>query len=100
MMRSLMFIRAHPDEAADIGMRRLKFKNATRSMVVTAVKRFSNALPDGVPGLPSEEGIKTVLEYDVRVPMKLAGPVPREKVMDFQFVKEVTAELESKSVSK
>jgi ABC-type nitrate/sulfonate/bicarbonate transport system substrate-binding protein len=100
MMRSLMFIRANPAEAADIAMRRFQSKNATRSMVVTAVKRFSNALPDGVPGLPSEEGIKTVLEYDVRLPMNLADPVPRDKVMDFQFVKEVKAELESKSGSK
>jgi len=30
----------------------------------------------------------------------LADPVPRDKVMDFQFVKEVKAELESKSGSK
>jgi ABC-type nitrate/sulfonate/bicarbonate transport system substrate-binding protein len=100
MIRSLIFIRANPEESADIAMRSLKFKNATRNMVVTAVKRFSNALPDGVPGLPSEEGIKTVLEYDVRVPMKLPDPVPQDKVMDFKLVKEVTAELDAKSGSK
>ncbi|MGH7928348.1 MAG: ABC transporter substrate-binding protein, partial [Candidatus Binatia bacterium] len=66
MMRSLMFIRGNPEEAADIAMRRLSFRNVTRSMVVTAVKLFSDALPEGVPGLPSEVGIKTVLVYDVR----------------------------------
>jgi NitT/TauT family transport system substrate-binding protein len=100
MMRSLMFIRANPDESADIAMRSLKFKNATRNMVVTAVKRFVNALPDGVPGLPSEEGIKTVLEFDVRVPMQLANPVPQDRVMDFRWVQEVKAELEAKSGGK
>jgi NitT/TauT family transport system substrate-binding protein len=100
MMRSLMFIRDNPEEAADVGLRRLRFKDATRSMVVEAVRRFNNALPDGVPGLPSEEGIKNVLEYDVRAPMQLAKPVAREKVLDFRFVREVKRELEAKSGSR
>jgi len=100
MMRSLMFIRANPEESAEIAMRRLQLKNTTHDMVVAAVKRFSNALPEGVPGLPSEEGIKTVLEYDVRLPMKLANPAPRDKLMDFRWVAEVRAELEAKRGSK
>lgn len=100
MMRSLMFIRANLEEAADVGMRRLQLRNATRGMVVTAVRRFSDALPDGVPGLPTEQGIKTVLEYDVRIPMKLADPVPQQRVMDFRWVKEVKKELEGRSGSR
>jgi len=100
MMRSLMFIRANPEEAADVGMRRLQLRNATRGMVVTAVRRFSDALPDGVPGLPTEQGIKTVLEYDVRIPMKLSEPVPQQRVMDFRWVKEVKKELEGRSGSR
>ena len=62
------------------------FENRGRSMVAAAVTRFTNALPDGVPGLPSAEEIKPVFEFDFRVPMKFADPVPPENVMDFRWV--------------
>jgi len=55
-------------------------------VVAAATKRFSGALP-GVPGLPSEDGIKAVLEYDVRAPMKLADPAAADKMMGFSLSK-------------
>lgn len=96
MIRALMFIRERPEEAADVGTKRLQLKNITRPMVIDAVQRFNKALPEGVPGLPSREGIKNVLEYDVKIPMKIRDEITPEKVLNLKLASEVKAELESK----
>ncbi|MGH7793656.1 MAG: ABC transporter substrate-binding protein [Candidatus Binatia bacterium] len=96
VIRGLMFLRAQPDEAADVAMKRLRLRNVTKPMLVQAIKGYARALPQGVPGLPSNEGIKNILEYEIRLPMKLDAPLTAEKFLDLRWVAEVKKEIEPK----
>jgi NitT/TauT family transport system substrate-binding protein len=96
MARSLMFIRERPEEAADIALKKLPMGNMSRPLVVEGIRRFAKALPEGVPGLPSAQGIKNVIEFDVKAPLKLKEDVPPEKVMNLKLMREVAEELVSK----
>ena len=96
MARSLMFIRERPEEAADIALKKLPMGNMSRPLVVEGIRRFAKALPEGVPGLPSAQGIKNVIEFDVKAPLKLKEEVLPEKVMNLKLMREVAEELTSK----
>jgi ABC-type nitrate/sulfonate/bicarbonate transport system substrate-binding protein len=96
MMRALMFIREKPDEAAEIARRKLPLLAMTQPMLLEAIRRFTRALPDGVPGLPSQQGIKNLIEFDVKAPLKIKEDIPVDKVMNLMLVKEVKEELERK----
>ena len=96
MARSLMFIRERPEEAADIALKKLPMGNMSRPLVVEGIRRFAKALPEGVPGLPSAQGIKNVIEFDVKAPLKLKEEVAPEKVMNLRLMREVAEELTSK----
>jgi len=96
MARALMFIRERPEVAADIALKKLPMGNMNRSLVIEGIRRFAKALPEGVPGLPSAQGIKNVIEYDVKAPLKTKEEVPVEKVMSLRLMREVKEELESK----
>jgi ABC-type nitrate/sulfonate/bicarbonate transport system substrate-binding protein len=97
MARSLMFIRERPEEAADIAMKKIPMSNSvTRPMVIEGIRRFARAIPEGVPGLPSPQGIKTLMEWDVKAPLKIKEDVLPEKVMHLKLMREVKEELESK----
>jgi hypothetical protein len=65
-------------------------------MLVEAIKGYARALPPGVPGLPSTEGIKNILEYEIRLPMKLDAPLNAERFLDLRWVAEVKKEIEQK----
>ncbi len=96
MMRSLMFIREKPEEAADIALKKLPLGNLTRPMLVEGVRLFVKALPDGIPGLPSAQGLKNVIEFDVKAPLKIKEDVAPEKFLNLRLVTEVKDELEKK----
>ena len=100
MVRSLMFLRERPEEATEVAMKRLRLRNITKPMLTDAIRSYVRAFPQGVPGMPSPEGIKSILEYEVRLPMKMEESVSPEKFLDLRWVEEVKKELEQKSASK
>ena len=94
-MRGLMFVRDRPEEAVDFGMKKLQLGRATRAMVLEGTKNYARALPQGVPGLPTAEGIKNFLEYDIKIPMQIKEDIPPERLLHLQLVEEVKKELEA-----
>jgi ABC-type nitrate/sulfonate/bicarbonate transport system substrate-binding protein len=100
MVRALMFLRERPEEAVDIGIKKLQLGNVNRSMLLDGIKRYVQALPEGIPGLPSPEGVKNILEYEVRIPMQIEGPFPAEKLLHLKLVEEVKREMEMKGARK
>jgi NitT/TauT family transport system substrate-binding protein len=99
MSRALMFIRDKPEEAADIAMKKIPMGNVSRPLVIEGIRRFAKAMPDGVPGLPSSEGIKNVMEFDVKLPLKIKEDVAPEKVMSLKLMREVKEELEKQPLT-
>jgi len=96
MVRALMFIRDRPEEAAEIAMKTIPMGNMSRPLVIEGIRRFAKSLPDGVPGLPTPQGIKNLMEYDVKAPLKIKEDIAPEKVMNLKLMREVKEELESK----
>jgi ABC-type nitrate/sulfonate/bicarbonate transport system substrate-binding protein len=94
-IRGLMFVRERPEEAVDLGIKKLQLGNATKAMLVEATKNYLRALPPGVPGLPTSEGTKNFLEYDIKVPLQIKEDIPPERLLSLQLVEEVKKELEA-----
>jgi ABC-type nitrate/sulfonate/bicarbonate transport system substrate-binding protein len=97
MVKSLLFVRDRPDDVADIAMRRLRIKNITKPELVEAIRSYVRAFPQGIPGSPSAEGVKNILEYELRIPMKLDKPLAANNFFELRWVDEVRKEFESKS---
>ena len=100
MVRALMFVRDYHEDAAEVALRRLRIGNVSRPALIEAIKRYSRALSSGVPGVPSAEGLRNAIEYEIKLPLKIAGELPLEKVMNLKFIQQVKAELESKPAAK
>ncbi|MGH7929904.1 MAG: hypothetical protein ACREQV_19145, partial [Candidatus Binatia bacterium] len=94
-LRGLMFVREKPEESVDLGIKKLQLGNATRSMIVEGVKNYIRALSPGVPGLPTADGIKNFLEYDIRIPLQIKDDIAPERLLHLKLVEEVKHELEA-----
>jgi ABC-type nitrate/sulfonate/bicarbonate transport system substrate-binding protein len=94
-IRALMFVRDRPEEAVDLGMKKLQLGRASKAMIVEGTKNYVRALPQGVPGLPAAEGIKNFLEYDIKIPLGFKEDIAPERLLHLQLVKEVKEELEA-----
>jgi ABC-type nitrate/sulfonate/bicarbonate transport system substrate-binding protein len=94
-IRGLMFVRDRPEEAVELGMKKLQLGRASKAMIVEGTKNYVRALPQGVPGMPSPEGIKNFLEYDIKIPLGIKEDIPPERLLHLQLVKEVKEELEA-----
>ncbi|MEO6163686.1 MAG: ABC transporter substrate-binding protein [Candidatus Binatia bacterium] len=99
MTRSLMFIRERPEEAADIALRRLRIRNLTKPMLTEAIRSYVRAFPQGVPGVPSPEGVKNILEHELRIPLKLDKPLAAENFFELRWAEEVRREIEAKGAN-
>lgn len=97
MIKALMFLRERPEEAADIAMKKIPFGKITKPMLADAINAWTRALPAGVPGVPSADGLRNILEYDIRLPLKIDGPVAAEKFFDLRWAAEAKKELELKA---
>lgn len=95
MARALIFIRDRAEESADIAMKKIPMGNMTRPLVIEGIRRFAKSLPDGVPGLPTAQGIKNLIEFDIKAPLKIKENIDPDKVMNFKLMREVKEELES-----
>jgi NitT/TauT family transport system substrate-binding protein len=96
MVSALMFVRDRPEEAAEIGIKRLRVGNITKAALLNGIKLYNRALPAGVPGVPSSEGIKNFMEYEIRRPLKIDRQITPETLMNLKLLEQVKAELESK----
>ena len=94
-IRGLMFVRERPEEAVDLGIKKLQLGSATKSMLVEATKNYLRALAPGVPGLPTPQGIKNFLEYDIKIPLQIKEDIPAERLLSLQLVEEMKKELEA-----
>jgi hypothetical protein len=68
-------------------------------MLTEAIRSYVRAFPPGVPGTPSAEGVKNILEYELRLPMKIDKPLVADNFFDLRWVEEVRKEFEAKGVS-
>jgi NitT/TauT family transport system substrate-binding protein len=95
VIRGLMVVRERPEESVDLGIKKLQLGNATRAMILEGTRNYVRALGQGVPGLPSPEGIKNFLEYDIKIPMQIKEEIPPERLLSLQFVEEVKKQIEA-----
>jgi ABC-type nitrate/sulfonate/bicarbonate transport system substrate-binding protein len=100
MIRSLMFIRERPEEAAEVGLKKLRLRSLTKPMLTDAIKSYTRAFPQGIPGSVSSDGVKNILEYEIRLPMKIEKPLSAESLLDLRWVEEVRKDLELQGINK
>src|SRR4029077_6963550 len=53
MVKSLIFLREQPEDAAEIAAKKLRLRNITRPILIDVIKSYVRAFPQGVPGMPS-----------------------------------------------
>ena len=69
---------------ADIALKRLRIGNVAKAALIDGIKRYNRAVPAGIPGVPSAEGLKNVIEYEIKIPLKIDGELAQDKVYEFE----------------
>jgi hypothetical protein len=77
----------------------LRIKNITKPMLTEAIRSYVRAFPQGIPGVPSAEGVKSILEHELRIPLKLDKPLAAENFFELRWAEEVRRELEAKGAN-
>ena len=92
MVKALMFIRDRPEEAADIALKKVAMTNISRASMA-----FGDLPARSLKAFPafSPEGIKNVIEFEVKTPLKMKEDVLR-KGLSLRLMREVKEELEAK----
>lgn len=100
MVNALIFIRDRPDDAAEVALKRLRIGNVAKPALVDGIKRYNRAISAAIPGLPSAEGIKNVIEHEIKIPLKIDGDLAPDKVLNLKPIQEVIAEFASRKTSR
>jgi len=94
-IRGLMFVRDRPEDAVDLGIKRVQLGKATRPMIIEGLRNYARALPQGTPGVPTPDGIRNFLEYDIKIPLQITEDILPERLLHLQLAEEVKKELEA-----
>ena len=52
--------------------------------VTEAIKSYTRAFPPGIPGVPSSEGVRSILENELRIPLKPDKSLAAENFFDLR----------------
>ena len=58
-------------------------------------ENYLRALSPGVRSLPTSEGVKNFLEYDIKIPLQIKEEISPERLLSLQLVEEVKKDLEN-----
>ena len=95
-IRGLMFVRDRPEEAVDLGMKKLQLGKASKAMIFEGTKNYVRALPQGVPGHADRpKGSRIFSNTTLRSRCGIKEDIPPERLLHLQLVKEVKEELEA-----
>ncbi len=69
--------------------------------LIDGIKRYNRALSKRNPGCAQcRKGRTNVIEYEIKLPLKIDGELAQDKVLNLKLIQQVKAELESKKVSR
>ncbi len=70
---------------AEVGIKRLRVGNMTKAaMVESNIKRYNRAVVPASRGTPFCEGIRNVIEYEVKLPLKIEREVSQESLWNLK----------------
>ena len=70
MTRSLLSCATGPKTPPTSRCAACALRNITKPMLVEAIRSYARAFPPGIPGVPSAEGVKSILENELRIPLE------------------------------
>ena len=71
-------------------------KSSYVGLAITGIDCRVRRNKPGIPGVPSAQGLKNVIEFDVKAPLKIKEDVAPEKFLALKLAAEVKEELERK----
>lgn len=92
MVKGLMITRDRPAEAVEVAMHAPELRGTERTAFAEALGHYTKAMAGGVPGLPSEAGLKRMIRFAIQEPLNLKGEIPINRLFDFSPLREVQQE--------